>query len=104
MTEPETTISISDHEGMVVMQFSKPTENLVMEPENARQIGEGMARAAYSARYGVSPDQSRSIISDQKRMLLVTRATHIIRSLQDKGKMPGVIASQVVDAILSEVY
>lgn len=39
MTEPETTISISDHEGMVVMQFSKPTENLVMEPENARQIG-----------------------------------------------------------------
>lgn len=104
MTETTTTVRIIDHDGMVVLQFSRPTENLVMEPENARQIGEGMARAAYTARYGVSPDRSRSIISDQKRMLLVTRATHIIRSLQDKGKMPGVIASSVVDAILSEVY
>lgn len=63
-----------------------------------------MARAAYSARYGIKADESKSIISDQKRMMLVTRVTHVIRSLQDKGKLPGVIASHVVDTILSEVY
>ena len=99
----ETTVSIGDSNGKVVLTFSQPTTNIVMEPENARQIGEGMARAAYTAKYGLKP-QGKSVISDQKRMLLITRVTHVIRSLQDKGKLPGMIASQVVDTILSEVY
>lgn len=99
-----TSIEVSDHEGKVVLKFSKPTLHLVMEPENARLIGEGIARAAYTAKTGINPKSAKSVISAELRMRLVTRATHIIRNLTDKKVLPGRIAAEVVDSILSEVY
>ena len=102
MSEP-TKVSIGDDSGKVVLKFSRPTENLVMDPENARQIAEGIAKAAYTASTGINPNQKSSIISEQIRMRLITRTTHIIRNLQDKKTLPGRIAAEVVDTILSDV-
>ncbi len=97
-----TTCAIGNRDGQVVMTFPTAVEWAAFDPETARQIGEALAREAYAVRYGRSP-VSKSVISDEIRTRLLNRATIIIRSLQEKGRMPGFIAMEVVDAILSEV-
>lgn len=102
-TKGTDTVAIGERNGQVVLQFHEPIQWAAFDPETARQIGEAIAREAYQIRYGVKPAEGKSVISEEIRMRLMTRATHVIRSLQDKGKLPGYIAAQVVDTILSEV-
>lgn len=97
-----TTCAIGNRDGQVVMTFPQPVEWAAFDPETARQIGEAMAKEAYTVRYGRKPE-GKSIIADEIRQRLLNRATLIIRSLQEKGKLPGHIAKEVVDTILSEI-
>ena len=97
-----TTCAIGNRDGQVVMSFPSPVEWAAFDPETARQIGEAMAREAYSVKYGRNP-LSKSVITDEIRQRIMNKATIIIRSLQEKGRAPGFIAMEVVDAILSEV-
>ena len=97
-----TTCAIGNRDGQVIITFPKAVEWAAFDPETARQIGEAMAKEAYSVRYGRKP-QAKSVIAEEVRTRLLNRATLIIRSLQEKGKKPGFIAMEVVDAILSEV-
>jgi len=99
----DTRLEISDRDGKVLWSFSRPTEHMLMEPENARAIAEATAKAAYVCQFGVIANKD-STISEAVRMRLITRATHVIRSLQEKKKLPGFIASEVIDVILSEIY
>lgn len=101
--EIPTSVAVGDKDGKVLLQFSKPTQNLVMDPENARQIAEGIARAAYTCHYGKPPAGSTSIINQDIQTRLISRLTLVIRSLQDKGKQPGYIAAEVLDIVLREV-
>lgn len=96
-------LAIGEHNGDVVISVPKGVDWIKLDPETARRVGETLCREAYKVRYGVPADGSRSLVSEALRMRLVTRATHIIRSLQDHKKLPGVIASEVVDTILAEI-
>lgn len=96
-------MQIMDRGGTVVIAFDRPVESIDLDPETARQAAETIARAAYTCRYGIEPQKNTSVIAQEKRMLLVTRVSHIIRSMQEKNKLPGVIASHVVDQILQEI-
>ena len=98
-----TTCAIGNRDGMVVQEFPHPVTWAAFDPETARQIGEAMAKEAYYLHTGLKPEAGKSIISEQKRSLLVTRITHIIRSMNAQEKLPGYIAAQVVDTILAEV-
>jgi hypothetical protein len=70
-----------------------------------------MAKAAYRCRYKVDPPNNRSILAGEMRQRvtqqirndLVTKMTLILRSLQDKGRAPHVIAAEMVDQLLSRV-
>lgn len=97
-----TTCAIGNRDGQVILQFPEAIEWAAFDPETARRIGEAMAREAYAVRYGNKPE-GKSVVADEIRARLLNRATLIIRSLQEKGKLPGVIASEVVDVILQEV-
>lgn len=97
------TVAIGERNGQVVLTFPQPVQWAAFDPETTRQICEAMAREAYQIRYGKAPADGKSVISEEIRARLMTRVTHVIRSLQDKGKLPGFIAAQVVDTILSEV-
>ena len=99
----ETSLEVSEDGKDVIWKFSKPTEHLALDPENARQIAEATAKAAYTCKYGLPADSNKSLISEQVRMRLITRCTHVIRSLSEKQKLPGFIASEIVDVILREV-
>lgn len=98
-----TTIAVGDEGGQVILRFPGSVEWCALDPETARQVGEAIARAAYKAHTGREPEKGRSIISEQVRTRMITRCTHVIRSLQDKGRLPGFIAAEVVDTVLSEV-
>ena len=97
-----TTCAVGERDGQVVLQFPESVQWAAFDPETARQIGEAMAKEAYTIRYGRQP-QGKSVLADEVRQRLLNRATIIIRSLQEKGRMPGFIAMEVVDAILQEV-
>jgi hypothetical protein len=96
-------MQIKERDGVIVICFDRPLESIDLDPETARQVAETIARVAYSCRYGIEPQKNTSVIAQEKRMLLVTRISHIIRSMQEKNKLPGVIASHVVDKILQEI-
>lgn len=97
-----TTCAIGERDGNVILEFPEAVQWAAFDPETARQIGEAIAKEAYHIHTGMKAE-GKSILSDQVRNRLVTRATHIIRDLRLKGKSHGYIAMCVVDAILAEV-
>lgn len=74
-----------------------------MDPENARQIAEGLAKAAYEARYGVKPADGVSRLATDKRLQMVSRVALVAGSLAREGKNNVQIAEAVVDVILREI-
>lgn len=105
------TVAIKDENGKVVLAFHQPITWCELDPEMARQAAEAMARAAYRCRYKVDPPDNRSALAGEMRSRitrqirddLVTRMALILRSLQDKGRAPHVIAAEMVDQLLSRV-
>lgn len=73
--------------------------NYFLAPEQAVEIANAIMHA--SEECGVEIKIQTMGISDTKRLMLIKRAEHIIRSLSGQ-KLP-YIATQVVDSILAEV-
>lgn len=105
------TIAVGDEGGKVVLKFHQPITWCELDPEMARQAAEAMAKAAYRCRYKVDPPDNRSAlagemrerVTKQIRNELVTRMTLVIRSLQDKGRAPHLMAEEIVDQLLARV-
>ena len=94
---------IRAHQGKVDVQFGQPRLRILMDSENARVISEGIAAAAYEARYGVKPREGVSQVGEQKRVAMVTMVAKVAGTLARQGKNNMEIAQGVVDAILQEV-
>ena len=111
MSEGATSVAVKDEKGMVVLQFPHPVKWCELDPEMARQAAEAMARAAYRCKYKVDPPDTRSALAGDMRQRvtmqirneLVTRMALILRSLQDKGRAPNVIAAELVDQLLGRI-
>jgi hypothetical protein len=102
----KTSIAIKDENGKVLVGFfeeGEPVKWCDLDPETARQASEAMARAAYTARFGVAPAEGRSVIAESKRAQLVTRVALVLRQLQQRGREPIYTAQQLVDIVLSGV-
>ena len=98
-----TLFAIGERNGKVVIMFQGAVTELVLDPENARQAAEQLARSAYHAHFGVVVPATQSMVSEIMRKKLHARALLIIRSLMDQHKRPAVIANRVVDELLKEV-
>ena len=104
IARPENTqIAIGDLEGKVVMAFDRPTTKLVLDPENARQIGAQLVNSAYTAHTGIKVTDVPAAIKEHTRNTLINRFVMVDRSLREAGKTPGYIATTLVDLFLSEV-
>ena len=97
-----TTCAIGNRDGQVVMSFPSPVEWAAFDLETARQIGEAMAREAYTVRYG-RPPQGKSVLSEELQTRIMNKATIIVRTMMEKNRAPGYIANEVVNAILMEI-
>lgn len=100
----KTSIAIKDEKGMVlvgVFEESQPVRWVDLDPETARQAAEAMAKAAYTARFGMAPPAGKSVIAEDKRKRLANRVAVVIRQLQERGRTPKYTAMQVVDIVLA---
>ena len=73
--------------------------NYFVEPVNAVEMANALLHGAEDC--GMEIKMQTMGISDEKRVRLITRCEHVIRSLA--GKKVPYVASQVVDTILAEV-
>ena len=91
-------------QGRVELQYLEgPRSRVVMDSENARQISEGIAKAAYEARYGKKPNEGASGLAEAIRERMVNRVAIIAGSLAEQGKSNREIAQTVVDIVMSEL-
>ena len=99
------TMAVGEQDGMVVISFPKPVQWATFDPETAKNIGMAMAKTSYELTTNSKTDASGAkILSETMQAKLVTRLTHVIRNLSEKGKPPGFIAEECMTVILREVY
>lgn len=97
--------------GEVVIRFPQPMHFVVMEPENARNIGEAIARASFEARYGKKPPpaaseiarQARDKFTEKTRLKLINRLALVMNSESFIGKVPKDRARTLVDIVMTEL-
>jgi hypothetical protein len=107
--EEPTKVVIEARDGKVILQFSQPTQNLVMDPANAFPIAEAMARAAHEAKFPgeiLSDDsyiahQVRLRVTEQLRDRMVARAAIVMGNLYQKKWTPGRASLELVDIVLA---
>ncbi len=91
-------------QGRVELQYLEgPRSRVVMDSENARQIAEGIAKAAYEARYGTKPAEGRSNLADAMRERMINRVAIVAGSLAEQGKSNREISMAVVDIVMTEL-
>lgn len=101
-SESETLIGIGVLRGRVALEFHHPMKSIEIEPENARLLAEGIAKAAYHARYGVpAPVFGGSAITGEKRQRIITNAVFRIKRMENRS--PEFIAADIVDLVLTEL-
>lgn len=104
-------VGVGTERGHVVLAFEFAVKFTAMKPEAATGVALDIARQAYEIDSGRPAESGSELLSllakrdaiDTVRPGLVTRASLMIRSMQDKGTHHGVIAQHVVDAVLKEV-
>ena len=109
MSERSTKMEIGDREGKVVMRFVQSGGDdgdgvleFLLDPQQASEKAEAIARACYKARFGVdTTPKSQNALARHLREMLVTRISHMIRSLQEQHKPRILIAQRVVDEVLA---
>lgn len=75
---------------------------IAMDPDNARIMGEELARRAFEAHTGRAPDAGKSLVVDQIREKMVNRILHVLTSMESQ-KVPMLRRAQaVVDIVLQE--
>ena len=87
----------------IVIDMGLPDEHMVLTPPRAVEFANVLIDAATQCGYEVQVQVQHPGISDAKRLQLIVRAGHILRSLQEQHKDSGFIATQITDAILMEV-
>lgn len=104
-------VAVGDQKGQVVLSFDRPVQNWVLDPQNAFQIGEAIARAAHTARFGSTPppdgsyiaQQVKARVTDEVRTRMVLQAGFALRSMLEQGRAADYMAREIVERILSEV-
>ena len=96
-------IAIGQKAGKVVLRFFRPIPEVHFDPVNAVEIARQMIDIAVACGAKVTIEVPKRKITKAQRDKLVTRATHVFRSLSEKGRAPAYIAKHVVDTILSDV-
>lgn len=107
----KTDMMVGDEHGKVFVRYPQPVEVVVLDPANAFNVGEAIARAAHKAKFGVDAPTDKSYIAEQVRLRVteemrdrkVARVTIMINNAMNKEKTPGYWAMQIVDHILSDI-
>lgn len=97
--------------GNVFVRFPQPMQVVVMEPQNAFEIAEALARAAHAARFGENVPNDQSYLAEQVRLRVteemrdrkVARVAILLQNMRENPKTPGYWAMTIVDTLLSDI-
>lgn len=98
-----TEMVIFTHEGKVIQRFRESRLWVAYDPANAAELANKFLNAAKDCGAQIVLNLPKRTIPPHKRMALITRATHVFRSMTEKGRPPKDIAQHVVDSILSAI-
>lgn len=91
------------HSGKVIQRFSRPMLFVAYDAANAAELANKFLNCAKDCGAQIVLNLPRRKISKEKREALVTRATHVFRSMTEKSRPPADVARHVVDSILSAI-
>lgn len=95
-------VQIGVVKGRVHFELPAGINWVAMDPNNARLMGEELARRAFEAHTGRAPDANKSLLVDQIREKMVNRVLMVLTSLENQ-KVPMLRRAQtVVDIVLQE--
>lgn len=92
-------IEVYDASGSVIIETE--TSRYIFNPYSAVELANAMLRCAEACGVKIQIEAERPPITALQRARLITRTSHVLRSLQ--GKKLEYTAMQVVDTILSEL-
>ena len=98
-----TRIEVSAHTGKVKLDLGAEGGFAVLDPGMAVQIAKALMDAAQECGYEVIIQVPKRQITEAHRTRLITRAAHVMRSLESKAKPLTFIAAQVVDSVLGGI-
>lgn len=99
----KTEMVLFPHEGKVIVRYREPRLFVAFDPSNAVDVGKKLIDCAVECGAEVQIQVPRREISKGKRDALITRATHVLRSMTEQRRSPAHIARHVVDSILSAI-
>lgn len=98
-----TEMVIFAHHGKVIMRFARPMLFIAFDPKNMGEVLNRAIACCKEAGGEVVINLPKRRISQEKRDALITRATHVFRSMTEQRKAPAYVAQHVVDSILSAI-
>lgn len=87
----------------VIQRFDRPMLFIAYDLQNVGPVVNRLIGAIREAGGQPVIEMPRRQISREKREALVTRATHVFRSMTEKRQSPKDVARHVVDSILSAI-
>lgn len=87
----------------VIQRFQKPMLFVSYDLGNVVAVGKQLIDCAAAIGAQITIQVPKRKISREKHQALVARAMHIIRSTQEQGKKPEVVARSVVEQILNSI-
>jgi nitrous oxide reductase accessory protein NosL len=103
-------VAIGVIDGKVVAKWQEPCNEITFDPKNAYSVGMALAQAGMDAHNGspvnghafLADELQKPKITDAQRDRLIAIVATQIKTLQEKGRSPGMIAIHAVDAVLQE--
>lgn len=101
--EGATHVAVGDQGGKVILKFPKPVEWIALDPQIAPLVAEQMIHAASACGVRVSLQVPEKQINAMQRAALAARVKLVMSNLQDRGKAPEFIATEIVDIVLTAI-
>ena len=98
---------IGPMDGMVILRFREPMEQVAFPPDMALEVAESFASAAFEARDGTKPvgDALKAELVEKNRMIATQRVASMLNSLRENRRVSnGSCVQQIVDQIFKVVY
>lgn len=106
-------IAIGVFDGEVIVRWHEPLTEIIFDAKNAYTIGIHLSKAALEAHRGsgdkgdlefIAGDlsQVKIKITDAERDAMIAKVATIVKTLENKKKSPGYIATHCVDMVLAE--
>lgn len=99
----QTEMVLFAHNGKIIQRFARPMLFVAYDPGNMGEIVNRLLACVRETGHQVVINMPKRKITKQQREALITRATHVFRSMQEKGRPPAYIAQHVVDSIISAI-